>query len=64
MYVPIVINISLKSYQHDGEFAFTMALRVCDSLDSHSSTTIGYTLFEEEMEDIWKKYQEKEKIND
>lgn len=58
--IPVINNISLKSYQYDGEYAFTMSLHVCDSLDSYSSTTIGYTLFEEEMKDIWKKYQEKE----
>lgn len=58
IYIPVVTNVPLKSYQYDGAYAFSISLHVHE--DSCSSSVIGSTLFMDEVADIWKKYLEKE----
>ena len=58
IYIPVVTNVPLKSYQYDGAYAFSISLHVRE--DSCSSSVIGSTLFMDEVADIWKKYLKKE----
>lgn len=62
IYIPVVNNVPLKSYQYEGAYAFSISLHVYDS--DCSSSIIDSTLFMDEVADIWKKYLEEEENKD
>ena len=51
IYIPVVNCVPLKSYQFEGAYAFSISLHVYDS--DCSCSTIGSTLFMDEVKDIW-----------